>query len=267
METNKVNVSALDSARALFNKFNALTTPPNIYQVPGQLSQPGDNSNFPASIGSTDPQDQKYMLQSQLVSNGVVNNIGTPIIGDEFFNYAKRKQDQAQLYNFTTWVMKQADLTKPESAAWWFEKFPWMKDLRVAEIEREAEVQKKLATISITGPQSQDDFMILYMKDQGLLKPSDVPLYQMGAAGAGGVAQQGGFVQGVFNPLNMNYPKSMSGSIVEFSNPTGALGGLPQLSPTAPAGSVFGAGGTPLFNIANALRGGAAPGNAGLNIA
>lgn len=257
METNKVNQSALDSARALFTKFNALTTPPNIYQVPGQFSTPGDNSNFPASIGSTDPQDQKYMLQSQLVTDGVVKNIGTPIIGDDFFNYAKRKQDQAQLYNFTTWVMKQADLTKPESAAWWFERFPWMKDLRIGEIEREAEVQKRLATISITGPQSQDDFMILYMKNQGLLKVSNVPLYQMGAAGAGGIAQQGGFIKGIFNPLTPNYPDSMSGSIVPFANPTGAMTGANQYAPTSPNGPLVPPSpGAPFFNINTALGGG-----------
>lgn len=249
METSKVNASALDQARGLFQKFNALTTPPNIYQVPGQNSVAGDNSNFPASIGSTDPEDQRYMLQSQLVNNGTVANIGTPIVGKEFFDYAKRKQDQAMLYDFTTWVMKQADLTKPESAAWWFEKFPWMKDLRLAEIEREAEVQKRLAKISITGPQDQEDFMILFMKNQGLLKPADVPLYQLGAAGSGGIAQTGGFVKGVFNPLTPSYPQTTAGSIVTYNNPTAALTGAAQNTPINPPFN------TNTFNISSLLTG------------
>src|SRR4051812_20080151 len=197
MESNKPNQTSLAQARSLFNKFNAMATPPNIYQTPGQNATPGDNSWFPSRIGSTDPEDQKYMLRQQLVQNGVVPGVGTPVIGDEFFNYAKRKQDQALDFDFVTWVQKQADLTKPESAAWWFEKFPWLRDLKLEEINREAEVQKRLATISITGPQSQEDFMVLFMKNQGLLTPANVPLYQLGVAGAGGVAQQGGFVKGV----------------------------------------------------------------------
>ncbi len=248
METNKVVPGAMDQARALFSKFNALTTPPNIYQVPGQNSVAGDNSYFPASIGSTDPDDQKYMLQSQLVQNGVVPNIGTPVIGDEFFNYAKRKQDQALLYDFQNFVMKQADLSKPESAAWWFEKFPWMKELRLGQIDREAEVQKRLAKISITGPQDQEDFMIIFMKEQGLLKPANVPLYQLNSANNETI-QTGGFVRGVFNPLNQNYPLTMPGSIVPYANPiNGPLSGPSQLTPssTTTPPSTF-------FNVGNVL--------------
>jgi len=253
MESNKVNPGALAQAQSLFSKFNALTTPANIYQVPGQNSAAGDNSYFPASIGSTDPEDQKYMLRQQLVSNGVVNNIGTPVIGDEFFNYAKRKQDQAMLYDFQTWVMKQADMTKPESAAWWFEKFPWMKDLRLDQINREAEVQKRLATISITGPQSQEDFMVLFMQKQGLLKPANVPLYMMGNAGAGGIAStgEGAFARGVFNPLTPAYPQTMATSIVPYSNPVnGAWGGGAQNSPYPVGGGGLNGGN---FNIGGLL--------------
>jgi len=258
MESNQPNQTALAQARSLFTKFNAMATPPNIYQVGGQGSQPGDNSYFPSRIGSTDPDDQKYMLRQQLVSNGQVPGVGTAIVGDEFFDYAKRKQDQALDYDFTTWVQKQANLTTPEAAAWWFDKFPWLKDLKLQEINREAEVQKRLATISITGPQSQEDFMVLFMKNQGLLKPANVPLYQLGVAGAGGVAQQGGFIKGVFNPFTPAYPQSMENSIVSFSNPVNSgMSGLPQLSPSTPAGVGYGpAAGTPTFNINSLLTSG-----------
>lgn len=220
METSKVNPAALQQASALFTKFNALTTPPNIFQFGDRNAANGGtaspSSMFPAAIGSTDPEDQRYMLQSQMVSNGSVANIGTPIVGKEFFDYAKRKQDQALNFEFTQWVMSQADLSKPESAAWWFEKFPWMKELRLGEIEREAEVQKRLAKISITGPQDSEDFMILFMKQQGLLTPAGVPLYELNNSKA---IQKGGFVAGIFNPLNTTYPKTMDQSLVPFSNP------------------------------------------------
>jgi hypothetical protein len=156
------------------------------------------------------------MMQSQMVKDGVVPNIGMPIVGPEFFDYAKRKQDQALNFEFVQWVQKQADLTRPESAAWWFERFPWMKELRLGEIEREAEVQKRLAKIQVTGPQDSDDFMILFMQKQGLLKPAGVPLYQLNQSKA---IQQNGFVAGIFNPLNTTYPQAMSGSIVPFDAP------------------------------------------------
>lgn len=232
METPKVNPAALAQASALFTKFNDLTTPPNIFQVGDRNASTAagasPSSMFPAAIGSTDPEDQRYMLQSQMVSNGSVANIGTPIVGKEFFDYAKRKQDQALNFEFTQWVMGQADLSKPESAAWWFEKFPWMKDLRLGQIEREAEVQKRLAKISITGPQDSEDFMILFMKEQGLLKPANVPLYKLNDP-ANATIQTGGFVAGVFNPLNTTYPKSMAESLVPFSNPVNGAWGAPAL--------------------------------------
>ncbi len=254
MESNKPNSTALSQAQGIFSRFNSLTTPQNIYQVPD--AQGTDSSKFPARIGSTDPDDQKYMLRQQLVQNGVVPGVGTPIVGDEFFSYAKRKQDQALLYDFQTWVMKQSNLQTPESAAWWFEKFPWMKELRVGEIEREAEVQKKIATINITGPQSQDDFMILFMLKQGLLKPSNVPLYQMnGSPKTVGVAPDNSFTKGVFNPFGPSYPQTMDTSMVPFSNPAPSFPitnwtGAAQNTPVATTGNAN------LFGIGNMLNAG-----------
>jgi len=169
---------ALASARETYRKFVAMPAPPNVYKVKDQTGT--TSSLFPAKLGSTDPRDDEYAMRAQLVKEGgQVPGVGLAIADEGYFNYAQSKREEAMLFEFYTYIMSQADLSKPESAAWWFEKFPWMRDLRMAEIDRQGEIQKKLAKIQITGPQSEDDFMVLYLKQNNLLGDADVPLTRL----------------------------------------------------------------------------------------
>jgi len=170
---------ALASARETYRKFVAMPAPPNVYKVKDQTGTV--SSLFPAKLGSTDPRDEEYAMRAQLVKNdnGVIPGVGLAVADEGYFNYAQSKREEAMMFEFYTYIMSQADLSKPESAAWWFEKFPWMRDLRMAEIDRQGEIQKKLAKIQITGPQSEDDFMVLYLKQNNLLGDADVPLTRL----------------------------------------------------------------------------------------
>lgn len=242
----------LNKASELMTRFGAIATPPNIYS---QLGAAGDTkSKFPLQIGSTDPQDRKFKLQNQMVGtsdSGAVKGYGQAVVGDEFFGWAQRKQDQAMLFDFYDYMLSNADLTKPESAQWWFNKFPWMKDLRLREVEREAEVQKRLAKISICGPESEEDFMVLFMKDQGMLTPSEKPLYRINELDAAGFNANKNFTRGAFNPFSVKDPMPVAMADVrkQWTNP---LGGPPT---GANAGvAIPGAIGTPnAFNLGATL--------------
>lgn len=259
METSKVNVGSIESANALYNKFSAYATPPNVYGQQLVSDQTGTQmSMFPARIGSTDPEDAKYAIRNALTNGtGQVPGIGQAIVGDEFFNYAKRKQDQALEFDFQTWLMKQADFSTPASASYWYEKFPEMKAMRVAEIDRESALQTRLAKISVNGPENRDDFMILFLIGQGLIKPSGLPLYQLNSPD--NKALSSGFVQGIFNPIKPNFPIALPGTTLNWSSPVNPVNGAGPLT-----GGAFGppnAGGVAglLGPVGGGVFGGSAP--------
>lgn len=178
------NAAAMKSARETYRKFVSLPMPPNVFKVQDQTGSV--RSKFPAQLGSTDPRDEQYALRSQLVNRetGVVDGVGLATADEDYFNYAQSKREDAMMFEFYTYIMSQADLSKPESSAWWFDKFPWMKDLRIAEIDRQSAIQNKLAKIQITGPQSEDDFMVMYLKQNNLLGDADVPVNKLNQATA-----------------------------------------------------------------------------------
>lgn len=204
MAQGGVNMQGLAQAAALHARMGAISSPPNVFQVasPEQVAQ-NQNVAFPAQLGSTDPDDEKYALRQKIVGAGrgdsaVVPGVGQAIAGEEFFDYAKRKMDQDTSFQFQTWIMEQAELDAPEKAAWWFSKFPWMRDLRYQYIDQQAELQKKMAKIAVSGAQSEEDFLILFMNERGLLKVADTPLHRLGESSVGAKTYQAGF----FSPLS-----------------------------------------------------------------
>jgi len=245
----------LNKAQDLMERFGSIATPPNLYSGYGAVAD--QKAKFPLQLGSTDPDDRKYNIQRTMVGNsltGTVAGYGQATVGSEFFDYAKRKQDQNTLHDFYGYMLNNADLTKPESAQWWFGKFPWMKDMRLREIEREAEVQKRLAKIQVCGPESEEDFMVLFMIDQGLLKKTNQPLYKLPSA-VGIYKQPAAFKAGYFNPFNATKPSAINDVRVNWTDPitnrgTGGLVNAQGVATAAAAAPFTQAG----FNMAQTLN-------------
>jgi len=218
------NAQAMQAARNTYRRFVSLPQPPNLFKVPDSSSADGSvASQFPVQLGSTDPEDEKYGLRSQLVQGDTVPGVGLAIADDGYFNYAQRKREEAMMYEFYQYVMSQADLSKPESAAWWFEHFPWMKEWRLEEIDRQAEIQKKLAKIQITGPQNEEDWMVIYLKKQGILGDKDVPLTQLNTPQYAANFKAGMF--SIFSQPQNTILTSQTGGINSTSTNDGNLSG------------------------------------------
>jgi len=176
--TEGFNASAMAESRSLYQKMSDLVGPPNLYQTPDQKKSP--SSKFPGQIGSTNPQDDIRGLQSQLIgTDGIVPGAGLAVADSGYFDYAQEKRQEGMAWAFKQNVLSQADFSRPESAAWWFEKFPWMLKMKVDEIERQAKIQTQLAKIAITGPQSEDDFLLLWLKQNDVLGDRNVALYNL----------------------------------------------------------------------------------------
>jgi len=234
----------------LFNKYNKLTTAPNVFQF-ATPTESAANARvaFPLQIGSTDKDDVKYGIRKQLVGRDANGNptgtanvpgVGMAIAGEEFFDYAQRKEEQEMLFDFKKFVAAQADLSSPASAQWWFEKFPWMKDLRLEQVNQQGDLQKQLAKIQITGPQNEEDFMTLYLCNKGLIKVSDQPLHKLGQATD---IVSSSFRQGFFNPLSRpKYQTMRTNATPLWSNPlqgtTGVTAGT-TMSAANPAERAF----------------------------
>jgi hypothetical protein len=182
-----IDMAMLSRAQGLMDKFTSMTPAPNVFRVATETQKDrNENAAFPVQLGSTDPEDQKWALRNKVMTaagnpaNGVLQGVGQVVADDSFFDYAKRKKDQEVLYDFYRFVMSNAKLDTPEAAQWWFGKFPWMRDMRLAEIDKQAELQKTLARIQITGPESEDDFMLLFLIRNGTIQLPNYPLHKMG---------------------------------------------------------------------------------------
>lgn len=175
------SMDMLAKSAALMAKYRSAATAPNIFRMgaPGQA-----NAEFPVQLSTTDPEDQKWATMQKIIqqggaepaARGVVPGIGQAIVPGEFWDYVQRKENADLLAQFQQFVLQQVDLSKPESANWWFTRFPWIRDLKLKEIDEQADLQKRFAQIQVTGPQNEEDFMLIWMREQNLIKVAETPL-------------------------------------------------------------------------------------------
>jgi hypothetical protein len=156
---------------------------------------------FPVQLGTADPDDLSMAIRKEAISsnaNGVVPGMGQAIADDRVFDYLQRKKEAAIEADYRAWVMSQADFTDPAQSQWWTEKFPWIHNLKVQQIEQNAELQKRIAIIKVRGPQSEEDFKLMYEIQQGYKVIPEEPVHKMNEDKTW---SNGDFVRGLFNPL------------------------------------------------------------------
>lgn len=195
-----INQQTMGQASGLFQKAQREADAPNIVRL--STADGGVAGKYPIQLGSADPDDIRIALRQQVVTgSGEVPGIGIAVAGDREFDYLQRKKEEVFYSQFLGFINAQADLANPASAAWWFERFPFLKEKRLEEINREAEKQKRLAQIQVTGPQNEDDFFLLYMIQQGLVSKPTLPLTKL-YADATYDTNRTNFTKGMFSPLS-----------------------------------------------------------------
>lgn len=239
IQNSGVNPSIMAKGAALMDEYHRFATAPNIFRMgPGEntpAAQGGVNANinFPVQLSTTDPEDSKFALRQQTVTNeGVVPGVGLAIADSNYFDYAKRKVDAETLFQFQQFMMQQAKLDTPEAASWWFEHFPWMRQLREDEIKKQAELQARYALIQINGPQNEEDFLMLWMKDNDLIRVANVPVHMLGQAQG---ITAGNYQTGFFGRVAQKFLQGMlptktdnQAALVSWANPIAPLAGRGQ---------------------------------------
>lgn len=196
---NAVNPNVISRSHALFQEFNRNAHPNNIQKV-ATRGETDQKKVFPVQLGTADPDDLAMSLRSQVIDgDGKVPNMGQAIADDRVFNYLQRKKEAAIEADYRAWVMSQANFSDPAQSQWWTEKFPWIRNLKIAQIEQDADLQKRLAIIKVTGPQSEEDFKLMYELQQGYRVMPSKPVHELNEDEKW--VGDSNFVRGLFNPL------------------------------------------------------------------
>lgn len=201
-----INPQVINQAKQVYQRAQSQADANNVVQLRTKDST-GIAGQYPIQLGSADDYDIRAALkQSTINATGVVEtetgaSMGIAIAGDRDFDYLQRKKEEVFYSQFLASINAQADLSNPASAAWWFERFPFLKEKRLEEINREAEKQKRMAQIQVTGPQNEDDFFLMYMLQQGLIAQPTKPLTKM-YEDPRYSANTLNFTKGLFSPLS-----------------------------------------------------------------
>ena len=174
-----INPAMQAKGQSLFKELQNMADPGNVVQIPTQGS--GVAGQFPVQLGTADPMDVQMSIRQQAITPGTaeVPGMGLAIADQPVFDYLERKKEDEFMAQFMAYVNAQANLDSPAEAAWWFERFPWLKEKRLAEIERMATLQKRLAQIQVTGIQNEDDMKLMFAIQQGLITVPTKPINEM----------------------------------------------------------------------------------------
>jgi hypothetical protein len=209
MNSRSVRPDTLRSASTLFGQMNAAATPNNVYNVP----ETNNDKPFPVQLGTADPEDLKMDLRQSVVKDGgAVPGFGQAVADDRVFSYLERKKEAQIEADYRAWLISQTDFSSPEKAEFWNNVAPWITNEKIKQINENAELQKRLATLNVVGPKNDDDFRLLYMISNGTLRVPTKPVHEMDEDTK--IARTDlNFVRGLFNPLAYTpdpygYPKS-----------------------------------------------------------
>lgn len=191
----------------------------NLYNIPDKTGS--IQSQYPVRMLGGQPDDTKWATRKALVNaQGVVPGIGMAIAGPDYDDYANRKRIEVTGAEFKAWLTNNVDLSTPEKQEYYFNMFPFLRDDRLAEVDRQAALQKKMAEINIRGVHSEDDFFFVYALQQGYITVSDVPLQNLWQKETGST-YQGGLFSIVSKKL---FPEQKNFRNINYELPTNPTG-------------------------------------------
>jgi len=133
----------------------------------GGVDLDADSNNFPASqYPWSAMEDSQMQLKAAVV--GGENFTAKPVdvqytLGPEDFAYYKSKQDAEEFAAFERWVQLQFDFKSPAEVDRFAKMFPEYFERRLAVLKNVSDANLRYAQIQLTGAQSADDYLYLWM--------------------------------------------------------------------------------------------------------
>lgn len=158
----------------------------------------GGVPQFPAKYTTTDHDaDTRFQMKKELSTPGS-QPLGQTFVTDEDMKYLlnKRKLEERLVFDqFYSKLFDTKDINKLRLAQ---QIYPdYYKD-RETEINREAELQKRIAMIKLRGPADLDDIKLIYVLLNGGVELRNAPLWRLDEA-AGDLVEK--YQRGLFSPI------------------------------------------------------------------
>lgn len=131
--------------------------------------QSGVNS-YPAKFfNRTETNDKLELLQS---ASALAKNTGLeqPSFDRDLLNVIKQQRKDADYVKFDTWIQENFDITDPVTLRLLNEINPDFLHIRQSEIERQYDMAKRYELINLRGPRNQDDLILLWQVNSGMVQ-------------------------------------------------------------------------------------------------
>jgi hypothetical protein len=95
--------------------------------------------------------------------SGSLPKLGKVFVPEQFWDYAKKKQEQAFQEDFNRFVFSQVDVTTPQGRAYWEKKHPEYTQKVYQAYATKMQIEAKMAEIQIKGFHTEGDLWFAYM--------------------------------------------------------------------------------------------------------
>lgn len=171
----------------------------------GGVAFADDTSNFPASqYPDSALEDTMMVSKSQVVGGQNITGAPVPVhytLGPDDFEYFRSKQAAEEMANYERWVALQFDFKSPADVDRFAKMFPEYFERRMAVLKNVSDANLRYAQILLTGAQSADDYVYLWMAQTGRIPLITGPLWKPDSWFDVGSAAEARMA--MFNPLKL----------------------------------------------------------------
>lgn len=173
----------------------------------------GDTPQFPAKyLPQQRDADTRVELKKLLAQSG--QPFGQVIATEEDMKYLLEKRKLGDRILFDTWFSRLFDTKDINKLRIAQQIHPEYFQMREEEINREAEVQKKIAKLRLRGPADLSDLQMVFALQNGQVKLRPTPLWALDVADSSTQAAQ--YQRGIFNPTRF-FTNASAQSVPEFT--------------------------------------------------
>jgi hypothetical protein len=206
---------------------------------PGAAGNKKRPNEFPVQINKPNRGRDTHLLLKHEYAKQRANggdaalDIGEPHLNDRDLGAFEDLQKQKQKVSFAAWLSSYLNVADPATQRLVAEIMPEYYTDREAVIENQAELQKNLALIRMRGPQSKQDFLMIYLLSTGQIQMPKGSIFEPQSWSYDNTD----FTRGMFNPRRYY----AAGAIKDKSDPIGelakgaAFGKMPQPSDASQA--------------------------------
>lgn len=211
----------------------SVTDTGNLILPRGRADQSGDSaSDFPAQyFPDSEREDTRIALKQKLLA-GPDRPLGDAQLTDRDIDWYAKKEDVRRRIAFDGYFARLFDTKDINKLRLAQQIHPEYYAMREREIDRQAQIQKKIAMIKLRGPVDLDDLMFIYALQNGGITLRPVPLYNLDKPPTTEeTASQ--YKKGMFNPSRWIKPGE-EGMVPKFMG-RGLLGNDGKVASTASA--------------------------------